>query len=101
MKRRPKQRRKYRLKFTPRDGRRVYASKGGRIDTKTNTTDLRRSTLLSWAYAPDLSWSSHRDFFAGKGIPFVPVVDYQWERVSQEVDQDAFIMGGTRVSELG
>ena len=100
MKQKPKQKKKYRLKFTLSDGRRVYASKRGRIDIKSSTTELDHSVLLSWAYTPDLSLSSPRDFFLKNGIPFVAVIDYQWERVSQKIDQDAFIMGGTRVSAL-
>lgn len=100
MKQVPKQKKRYRLKFILSDGRKVYASLRGRIEAKTNTNRLERSTLLSWAYTPDLSLSGPQEFFASQNMPFVPVVDAEWEKVSQKIDEGAYIMGGVQVRDL-
>jgi len=91
----------YRVKAILADGRKVYHSKRGKIETYTYDQAMEvKHKVPSGAYTRDLFV-----YEGGYGSVFpkvitVPVVSYEIEHIYQPIDQEAFILGGLRPTEI-
>ena len=84
----------YRLKFILEDGRKVYATKKGKIETSTEEALIRVSrTSKDCAYAKDLSLFAQASFFESQGRDCVRVVDSVIEPAFLSIDDEAIIPG--------
>ena len=91
------QEKKFRLKFILADNRKVYASKRGVIEEKTerelSALDFASVGRVS-AYSKDLSMFGNYQMFERAGVPFVRVKSIVKEDASKPLDADAFTQNG-------
>jgi hypothetical protein len=100
----------YRLVNTLADGRRVYLTRGGKIQLTTRraaelcaiqTRALTGIMIDELVYAQDLSFYAFRSYCLERLIPFVRVVDTSIERADAPTDPRAVILGGRPAFEAG
>lgn len=92
----------YRLKFILEDGRKVYASKRGKIqlNPKEHLERFLPSTKNN-AYSTDLSLFSSPDILKRMNLSYVKIEGAEIEEASEPIDPEAFIAGGQKASDAG
>ncbi len=82
----------YRVKYCLEDGREIYASKRGELETITeDRREMALATAEEAAYSKDLITFSSIDYFETLEMPYIRIVDVVLEPADEPLDEKAII----------
>ncbi len=88
----------YRRKFILADGRKVYATKRGKIDPVSQELVNNPIGFANMAYSTDLRFVSFIELMESNNQPYVRVIAQVFEPSTDPIDPEAFILGGIKPS---